>query len=80
MLEQKNNSGDRKLGSQGFEKRAIDIRLMNVLEAGRDSQQDLNGIFVGTNFAMTAVKPSSQGENNDDESIAQNTNKEEEAS
>jgi len=50
-----------------------------VLEAGGNSQQNLDRIFAGLALPVTAIKPGSEGQDNDDEGITQNAKEKEEA-
>jgi len=50
-----------------------------VLETGRNSQQNLDRIFSGLAFPVTAIEPGRKGQDDDDESITQNADEKEEA-
>lgn len=50
-----------------------------MLEAGGNSQQNLDRIFAGLALPVTAIEPGSKGQDDNDEGIAQNAEEKEEA-
>ena len=71
MFEHQDDSGNREFRSKGRDQTRVNIRGSDVLETSGDGTQNLDGVFA-FDSAMTAVKPGSKSEDNNDESIPQN--------
>lgn len=76
MFEKEDDCRNRKFWGQRRENVGIDSWLLDMLEARRNRQQDLDGIFAAY-FPVTAVQPSGDGQNKDHKSVSQNTDEEE---
>lgn len=77
MLQQKDDRGYGELRGESSDKLGVDIRCADVLEAAGDSLQDLDGVFPRVAYTMPAVQPRSDGEDDDDERVAESRDKEE---
>ena len=79
VLQKKDNGGNRKFRCECSKELLVNMWLTDVLEASRDSEQQLDGIFSTLALSVATVEPRSNGQSNNDEGIPEDADEEEQA-
>lgn len=78
VLEEQNNSREGEFRGQCRKQMVVKSGLFDMLEPSRNSQQNLDRVVLAP-LPVTAVKPRSESEDDNDEGIAEDAEEEEKA-
>jgi len=80
VFKEQDDRGHGKLGCHGSEQACLNDRLLDVLEARGNRQQDFDGVFSSSILPVPAVQERGESQENDNERISHDTGEEEPAS
>lgn len=79
MLQKQDDRRDRELAGHGCDELRVDDRRADVLEASRNSLEDLDRILSSGSLAMPAVEPRRNRQDHDDEGVPEHREEEEQS-